>query len=309
MFISGSIRRRLTLAQALLGQMLVNWHYPTSADASGNGGMSKISLAILLAATAFTGAPALADVKAGVDAWQRGDYKKALSEWRGPANAGDADAQFNMGQAYKLGRGVAVDRAIAEEWYRKAALQGHPQAEESYGLTLFENNKRAEAEQWLLKAAGRGEQRAQYVLGTMYFNGDGVARDWVRAYALTVRAAAQGMTQASTAQAQMDRHIPLAERQQGLELARKYEREAGRPQIAAALPPPSSRPGTPIARVDIPAGPVPTAPAAREPQAVETRPADRAPGLTPGGNHSPAGSGPPGAGSRWRLETSAGCVR
>jgi cell division septation protein DedD len=235
--------------------------------------MRKISLAILLAATALSGAPALADVKAGVDAWQRGDYKKALSEWRGPANAGDADAQFNMGQAYKLGRGVPVDRAIAEEWYRKAALQGHPQAEESYGLTLFENNKRNQAEEWLLKAASRGEQRAQYVLGTMYFNGDGVARDWVRAYALTVRAAAQGMAQASTAQAQMDRHIPLGDRQKGLELARQYERDAGRPQIAAALPPPSSRPDIPIARVDIPAGPVPTTPAVREPHPVETRPA------------------------------------
>lgn len=235
--------------------------------------MRKISLAMLLTATLLINTPALADVKAGVDAWQRGDYKKALAEWRGPANAGDADAQFNMGQAYKLGRGVPVDRAIAEEWYRKAALQGHPQAEESYGLTLFENNKRGQAEEWLLKAAGRGEQRAQYVLGTMYFNGDGVQRDWVRGYALTVRAAAQGMTQASTAQAQMDRHIPLADRQKGLELARQYERDAGRPQVAAVLPPPSSRPGNPITRVDIPAGAVPMSTEEHPPQTAQTRPA------------------------------------
>ncbi|RSY89719.1 sporulation protein [Sphingomonas koreensis] len=217
--------------------------------------MRKISWAILLAAAALPGAPALADVKAGVDAWQRGDYKKALAEWRGPAAKGDADAQFNLGQAYKLGRGVPVDLATAEEWYRKAALQGHPQAEESYGLTLFENNKRAQAAEWLQKAASRGEQRAQYVLGTMYFNGDGVERDWVRAYALTVRAAAQGMQQASSAQAQMDRHIALADRQKGLELARQYERDAGRPQVAMATPPPVSRPANPVARTDPPARP------------------------------------------------------
>jgi cell division septation protein DedD len=217
--------------------------------------MRKISWAILLAAAALPGAPALADVKAGVDAWQRGDYKKALAEWRGPAAKDDADAQFNLGQAYKLGRGVPVDLATAEEWYRKAALQGHPQAEESYGLTLFENNKRAQAAEWLQKAASRGEQRAQYVLGTMYFNGDGVERDWVRAYALTVRAAAQGMQQASSAQAQMDRHIALADRQKGLELARQYERDAGRPQVAMATPPPVSRPANPVARTDPPARP------------------------------------------------------
>jgi cell division septation protein DedD len=230
--------------------------------------MRKISWAILLAAAALPGAPALADVKTGVDAWQRGDYKKALAEWRGPAAKGDADAQFNLGQAYKLGRGVPVDLAMAEEWYRKAALQGHPQAEESYGLTLFENNKRAQAAEWLQKAASRGEQRAQYVLGTMYFNGDGVERDWVRAYALTVRAAAQGMQQASSAQAQMDRHIALADRQKGLELARQYERDAGRPQVAVALPPPAPRPGNPVARTDIP-----VRPQDRPPQTVETRPA------------------------------------
>lgn len=220
--------------------------------------MRKISWAMLLAA-ALSSAPALADVKAGVDAWQRGDYKKAIGEWRGPAVAGDADAQFNMGQAYKLGRGVPADLAQAEEWYRKAALQGHPQAEENYGLTLFENNKRMQAAEWLQKAASRGEPRSQYVLGTMYFNGDGVEKDWVRAYALTVRAAAQGLPQASTAQAQMDRYVTLQDRQKGLELARRYERDAGRPQVAV-VPPPASRPSSGPASAyprPIPADPAP----------------------------------------------------
>lgn len=227
--------------------------------------MRKISWAVLLAAAALPGAPALADVKAGVDAWQRGDYKKALTEWRGPAVAGDPDAQFNMGQAYKFGRGVPADLAQAEEWYRKAALQGHPQAEENYGLTLFENNKRMQASEWLQKAAARGEPRSQYVLGTMFFNGDGVEKDWIRAYALTVRASAQGLPQASSAQAQMDRYITLQDRQKGLELARQYERDAGRPQIAAA---PSQRPsGGTIARGDLP-----PSSAYPRPEPVETRP-------------------------------------
>lgn len=210
--------------------------------------MRKISWAMLFAAAALPGAPALADVKAGVDAWQRGDYKKAIGEWRGPAVAGDADAQFNLGQAYKLGRGVPADLAQAEEWYRKAALQGHPQAEENYGLTLFENNKRMQAAEWLQRAASRGEPRSQYVLGTMYFNGDGVEKDWIRAYALTVRASAQGLAQASSAQAQMDRYISLQDRQKGLELARQYERDAARPQVAAATPAPGPRPSSPAPR-------------------------------------------------------------
>ena len=177
------------------------------------------------------GAPALADTKAGVDAWNRGDYVTAVAEWRKAAIAGDPDAQFNLGQAYKLGRGVTTDLAMAEEWYRKAAVQGHPQAEDNYGLALFQNGKRAESVYWLQKSARRGEPRAQYVLGTMYFNGDGVERDWVRAYALIVRASQTGLPQASTALAQMDRYISLQERQEGLTLARKYEEDANRPQL------------------------------------------------------------------------------
>ena len=61
------------------------------------------------AATIALSSPALADVKAGVDAWERGEFAKAVEEWRDPAAKGDADAQFNLGQAYKLGRGVPMD--------------------------------------------------------------------------------------------------------------------------------------------------------------------------------------------------------
>lgn len=196
-------------------------------------------------------APAVvADVRAGVEAWARGDYAKAVEEWRGPAVAGDADAQFNLGQAYKLGRGVPVDLKQAEEWYRRAAVQGHPQAEENYGLALFQNNKRAEAVQWLEKAANRGEPRAQFVLGTMFFNGDAVERDWVRAYALINRSSAQGLPQASQALAQMDRYVSLADRQQGIELARRMEAQQGQPRLASV--PPSSAPPRRVARTDIP---------------------------------------------------------
>lgn len=190
--------------------------------------------------------PAAADVKAGVDAWGRGEYKKAVEEWRGPAVAGDPDAQFNLGQAYKLGRGVPVDLAMAEEWYRKAAQQGHPQAEDNYGLALFQNNKRDQALPWLEKSAGRGEPRAQYVLGTMYFNGDTVRRDWVKAYALVTRASAAGLPQASSALAQMDSAISLADRQRGTELARQYEAQAQRAQTTSELAASEDRPARPI---------------------------------------------------------------
>jgi cell division septation protein DedD len=187
--------------------------------------------------------PAWGDVKAGVDAWSRGEYRKAVEEWRPAAIAGDADAQFNLGQAYKLGRGVPVDMGMAESWYRKAALQGQIEAEANYGLILFQNGKRPDALPWLEKSVARGEPRSQLVLGTMLYNGDGVARDWPRAYALLVRSAAQGQPRASEVQAQMDQYIPVAERQKGLALARQYEAEAQRP----ILPPEITGQGSEVA--------------------------------------------------------------
>jgi TPR repeat protein len=162
--------------------------------------------------------PAAADVKAGVDAWRRGDYKAAVDQWRPLAISGDPDAQYNLGQAYKLGRGVPVDPVLAESWFGKAAAQGHEQAQENYGIALFQDGKKADAVPWLEKAVGRDAPRAQLVYGTMLFNGDGVARDYPRSYALMTRAAAPrgtapGLPSAAETLTQMDQYISPADRQ------------------------------------------------------------------------------------------------
>ena len=195
----------------------------------------------LLTGLALAATPVLADVKQGVDAWSRGDYKAAVDTWRPLAAAGDADAQFNLAQAYKLGRGVPVDLPMATEWFRKAAVQGHAQAIDNYGLALFQDGKKAEALPWLEKSVARDEKRTQLVLGTMMFNGDGVTKDWVRAYALVTRSSQQSLPQASQTLAQMDQYIPETQRQQGLALARKYEVDARALAVAGPSLAPNNR--------------------------------------------------------------------
>lgn len=181
-----------------------------------------IAGAVLAASLAGATPAAAQNVKAGVDAWGRGDFNAAVTQWRGPAVAGDADAQFNLGQAYKLGRGVPLDPALAESWFRKAALQGHQQAEDNYGLALFQAGRKSEAAPWLEKSVQRGEPRGQLVLGTMLFNGDGVARDYPRAYALMTLASQAGLKSASETLAQMDQYITPADRERGTALTRRY---------------------------------------------------------------------------------------
>jgi TPR repeat protein len=188
---------------------------------------------------------ARADVKAGVDAWQRGDFAAAVAEWRPLADQGDADAQYNLGQAYKMGRGVPQDIGIAESWYEKAAQQGHPQAAANLGLILFQNGEREKAIPWLKMAADADDPRAEYVLGTALFNGDVAGKDWVRAYAMMSRAAAQGFPPAVTNLQQMDQYVPEGQRRQGLALAGQIERNAGaagRPvRVAANQPGPRTK--------------------------------------------------------------------
>lgn len=247
-------------------------------------GMAAIAGALLLVA------PACAQedpVRAGVDAYERGDYRTAVEKWRPAANQGNADAQFNMGQAYKLGRGVQTDLKQAEAWYRKAALQGHEQAEGYYGLALFENGKRADAVPWLQRAVSRGDARAQYILGIMLFNGDGVAKDWVRAYALMVRASSTGLDAAVKARAQMDQYMPLSDRQQGVVLARKYEDEF-------------NKGGRPLPPVEVAENNRPAAPAVPRPATPRPKPIVSAP-TTPLATAKPA----PAQDGGWRVQLGA----
>lgn len=218
---------------------------------------------ILAAATMLSASPpALADVKAGVDAWQQGDYEKAVNEWRPLAQAGDPDAQFNMGQASKLGRGVKADMTAAVDWYRKAAAQGHVRAEDNLGLLMFQQGERESALPYLERSAARGEPRAQYIVGTALFNGDLAQKNWPRAYALMNRASAAGLAQATASLKQMDKYIPDEQRQQGLAMARQM----GEKEVAALAEANGRLSAAPVGRKDTPSLATATPPAVRDAQ-------------------------------------------
>lgn len=198
----------------------------------------RFPLALLAGgALAMLAGPALADVKTGVDAWARGDYAAAVAEWREPAAKGDPDAQFNLAQAYRLGRGVEANQKQAEVLYAKAAAQGHIKAADNYGLLLFQGGRQKEAMPYVTAAADRGDPRAQYLLGIAHFNGDMVPKDWVRAYALLTLANGASLPQAAPALQQMDTFIPLAQREEAQALAQQIKRDtdARRAQQLAAV--------------------------------------------------------------------------
>lgn len=222
-------------------------------------------MALLLAVAAPADAQS---VKAGIDAWQSADYDSAVKIWRPLAEAGDADAAFNLGQAYRLGRGVPISLAAAQTWLERAARKGHLDAQTTLGLLLFNGGNRISGLRWLKTAAEQGEPRALLIYGTALFNGDGVVRDPVLAYAYVSRAAAQGLAPAQTTLAEMDKLLPLDQRQKGVAMAQNLAKPA------KAEPPKSEPPAAakPRAGGAVKVAEKPPAKAATKPPAKEADP-------------------------------------
>jgi cell division septation protein DedD len=205
-------------------------------------------------------------VKAGIEAWQRADYGSAVAIWKPLAEKGDADAQFNLGQAYRLGRGVSINLSVAQTWFQRAAANGHVDAQTTLGLLLFQNGDPMQGLKWLKQAAEQGEPRALLVYGTALYNGDAVTQDRILGYAYVSRAAEAGLAPAKDTLAQLDALMPAGDRQKALALARSIPNgtpvAAKTPQSASAAP---TRPAK--------AKPAPQKPKAAEPARTKAAPA------------------------------------
>lgn len=82
--------------------------------------------------------------------------------------------------------GAAADPQEAAKSIRKAAEQGHAQAQFNLGM-LYDNGEGVpqdyqEAVTWTRKAAEQGHAKAQFNLGMLYDKGEGVPQDFVRAH-------------------------------------------------------------------------------------------------------------------------------
>ena len=72
--------------------------------------------------------PARAEFEAGREAFEKGDYTKALNEFLPSVMEGNTDAQFYLALMYEKGAGVPRNPAQSFKWYNLAAHQGSPEA-------------------------------------------------------------------------------------------------------------------------------------------------------------------------------------
>ena len=183
-----------------------------------------------LGAVLFMIAPVWADTAAGIAAFRNKDYATAFREWKAAADAGQAEAQFDLGLLYAQGLGVKRDMGEAARWYRLAAEQGNAEAEFALGQMYSRGwgvprdqadalrwmqmantpetdgpptewavvegygmaQDQKQAAYWYQLAAEKGHAEAQYNIARLYATGNGIPHDEEQAARWVRAAASQG---------------------------------------------------------------------------------------------------------------------
>lgn len=103
------------------------------------------------------------------------NYERALFWFEQAANAGVANAAYNLGVLYHQGLGTAPDLTKAIDWYGRAADLGHPEAQYNLGIAYIEGvgvpYDPFKANAYFEKAASQGIMEAAYNLGLIHENG------------------------------------------------------------------------------------------------------------------------------------------
>lgn len=164
--------------------------------------MTLVRCAVILVGSAlFAGTALGASDETGWAAYTGGRHRDAVALWRKEAGRGVAEAQFGLGIAYDLGRGVAPDSRAACDWYGRAGDSGHVTAAFSAGVMHDSGRcgprRPEQAATWYARAAAAGFPRAAFDLAQLYASGDGVPRNMDQAVAWYGAAAAGGITVAT----------------------------------------------------------------------------------------------------------------
>jgi len=135
------------------------------------------------------------DFRAGLSAFNVGDYAAALNLWRPLAEQDDPRSEAGLGFMYHRGLGLAIDD-------REAAL-------------------------WLRRAAEHGQPEGQLMLGVLYFYGRGVPQSYVSAYAWCEIAETNGNAEATLCREASLESMSDVDRQEAFRLAVDLQQRFG----------------------------------------------------------------------------------
>ena len=91
---------------------------------------------------------------------------------------------------------ISMPSYISGLFLKKQGLELTPAEQSMFGIDALNRQDYHTAVEWFSEAAEQGYAPAQFLLGTMYFNGQGVEQDRARAFEWSSKAAEQGHAQA-----------------------------------------------------------------------------------------------------------------
>lgn len=134
----------------------------------------------------------LAQAYASGDQGVARDYAQALMWNKKAATQGNARAHLNLAMMYRDGQGVPKDNATALAEFTAAATMGDMKAPRYLGLAAEADGDFDKAATFYREGAARGDITSQYYLGRAYELGLGVAQDYAQAFAWYSKSAERG---------------------------------------------------------------------------------------------------------------------
>jgi TPR repeat protein len=179
----------------------------------------------------------------GYAAYKAGRYEHAYEILRPLAEAGNSDAQAQLGTIYLHGNYKPRDLDEALKWFRLAASKGSASAQTQIGA-MYEygigfSQDYVEAARWYKLAAAQEFANAQHLLGLLYQRGDGVEQNYSEAARLFRQVAGKGFGYGQVSLARLQSQgigvpLDLVQADMWLTLASKVGHPADRQVQAAA---------------------------------------------------------------------------
>lgn len=177
--------------------------------------LAPVTLALAMALQPGLAAPAFADTPAiaappsvgmadAMDAYEAGDFARALAHARTVALSGNTEAQVMAGHILVHGQAGFVDRVEAAEYFRMAADKGDTDAQVALGELAAKGQAgltHSDALKWLGMAADAGRTDAMRALASLHALGKGTAPNAKKSNHLLTQAASSGDAKAARAMA------------------------------------------------------------------------------------------------------------
>jgi uncharacterized protein len=156
------------------------------------------------------------------------DYTEAVKWLSQAAQAGNAQAEYLLGTLYQTGRGVKRDYTNAILWFEKAGAQKHREALYNLG-SLYASGRgiaynSEKAAQYYLQAAELGDPYAQFNVAQRFELGRGVATNLVEAWKWYSLAEQGGVADAAAAKRRVENGMTTPQLQESRQSVADFQK-------------------------------------------------------------------------------------